>query len=268
MSSSQRRIGPYNIGGYGIFTSIINGCNLILSQFLILKVQFNYGLQSFPVLFILFTLINYCFIYPFFIIDILLSLFIFILLSSLSIVLIIFSAYCSISKYSILGSIRLVTQLISFELIWTTLLLITIYYFNSTVLSIYWFYFIINYFNTIYYLIIILLFFIAILADCNRTPFDLPEAESELVAGFITEYSSIYFSIILLTEYGNILVFISLIIILFNITSIYFILLLVIICLIRSSFSRLKFDELMINAWLIILPSIFILLLFLLIHYL
>ena len=57
---------------------------------------------------------------------------------------------------------------------------------------------------------------ITILGDCNRTPFDLPEAESEIVAGFITEFSSIYFSIILLTEYGNIIVLCSLLIILFS----------------------------------------------------
>jgi NADH:ubiquinone oxidoreductase subunit H len=49
------------------------------------------------------------------------------------------------------------------------------------------------------------IFFICILAESNRVPFDLPEAESELVAGFITEYSSIYFSLILLTEYANII---------------------------------------------------------------
>lgn len=53
--------------------------------------------------------------------------------------------------------------------------------------------------------LVLLLFFICILAESNRVPFDLPEAESELVAGFITEYSSIYFSLILLTEYGNII---------------------------------------------------------------
>ena len=43
------------------------------------------------------------------------------------------------------------------------------------------------------------------LADTNRIPYDLPEAESELIAGFITEYSTIYFSLILLTEYANII---------------------------------------------------------------
>jgi NADH-quinone oxidoreductase subunit H len=47
--------------------------------------------------------------------------------------------------------------------------------------------------------------FICILGESNRVPYDLPEAESELVAGFITEYSSILFSLILLTEYASII---------------------------------------------------------------
>jgi len=53
--------------------------------------------------------------------------------------------------------------------------------------------------------VFLLFFFLLILGESNRVPFDLPEAESELVAGFITEYSSIYFTLILLTEYGNII---------------------------------------------------------------
>ena len=122
-----------------------------------------------------------------------------------------------------------------------------IYY--STVLLVYYLlYYYYLYYLLFSYLFLFLLFFISILADSNRTPFDLAEAESELVAGFITEFSSIYFSVILLTEYGNIIVFINLLLLLINLTSIYFITLLLIVSLVRSSFNRLKFDELMINA--------------------
>ena len=53
--------------------------------------------------------------------------------------------------------------------------------------------------------IFLFLFSLCILGESNRVPFDLPEAESELVAGFITEYSSIYFSSIVLTEYAIII---------------------------------------------------------------
>ena len=95
------------------------------------------------------------------------------------------------------------------------------------------------------------------LADSNRVPYDLPEAESEPVAGFITEYSTIYFSIILLTEYANIIALTYLIILVFSIYPLPLVFILYFTCLIRSTLNRLKFDELMISARLLILPIIF-----------
>merc|ERR1712154_619480 len=88
-------------------------------------------------------------------------------------------------------------------------------------------------------------FFVSVLADSNRVPYDLPEAESELVAGFITEYSTIYFSLILLTEYANIIALTYLIIFIFSIYPLSLVFILYFICLIRSTLNRLKFDELM-----------------------
>lgn len=257
MSSSQRRIGPYNIGTYGIFSSLINGTNLIMTQLINVKLQFNYGFQLFPIVFMLISLLNYNIIYPFCLFDIYISLIIVLLFNTLSIIFLILSAFSGSSKYSILGSIRLITQLVSFELIFTTLLLIIIISYNELCIINYWLYGNILFNFNWFYIIIYLLLIITILGDCNRTPFDLPEAESEIVAGFITELSSIYFSIILLSEYGNIIVLCSLLIILFSCTTVSFILYLIIISLIRSSFLRFKYDELMIIAWVIILPFIF-----------
>ncbi|MCP4486583.1 MAG: NADH-quinone oxidoreductase subunit H [Gammaproteobacteria bacterium] len=92
------------------------------------------------------------------------------------------------------------------------------------------------------------LFFVSISADPNRVPYDLPEAESEPVAGLITEYSTIYFSLILLTEYANIIALTYLIIFVFSIYPLPIVFILYFICLIRSTLNRLKFDELMTSA--------------------
>ena len=107
--------------------------------------------------------------------------------------------------------IHIIFTLLRYRLLFIGLYLIMLYLFN------------INYLLDmviIYYVIIIIfigslailpnyfflvLFFVSIPADPNRVPHDLPEAEPEPIAGFITEYSTIYFSLILLTEYGNII---------------------------------------------------------------
>jgi len=167
-----------------------------------------------------------------------------------------------------LGCIRLISQFVSYELILTTLLLLLIWSYNElNITNYYLFLYIFNIlcFSKIFtrklfsivLILIYLLFYnyvfviislICILAELNRVPFDLPESESELVAGFITEYSSIYFSLILLTEYANIIALILFIIILFNIIFSLSMILLLLICLIRSTLNRLKFDELMTNC--------------------
>ena len=93
-----------------------------------------------------------------------------------------------------------------------------------------------------------ILFFIRILAESNRVPFDLPEAESESVAGFITEYPPIYYSLIPSTEYASIIAFFLLSILLFSLTLISLLFGIFFVRLIRSTLNRLKFDELMTNA--------------------
>lgn len=102
------------------------------------------------------------------------------------------------------------------------------------------------------------MFFLSILAECNRVPFDLPESESELVAGFITEYSSVYYSLIVLTEYANIVVLSLFLIIIYSLPEETLLFILYTISLIRSTLVRVKFDELMITVRIILLPVIFV----------
>ena len=117
MGCAQRRIGPFNLGGYGFPSSLINGRNSIISQFLVPKLHLNFGFQSFPIFFPPFSLQNYIPPYPFSLVDIYPPLIILIGLMGLSIVLILSPAFPSRSKYSMSGCIRIIPQLISLELI-------------------------------------------------------------------------------------------------------------------------------------------------------
>jgi len=111
-------------------------------------------------------------------------------------------------------------------------------------------------------------FLISMLAETNRTPFDLPEAEAELVAGFNTEYSSLVFALFFLGEYGNMIVlsiFASFIFfggyninLSINIGLFLLILKIVSICFffifVRSNLPRYRYDQLMSVGWEVILP--------------
>ena len=145
----------------------------------------------------------------------------------------------------------------------TTLLLIRF----VLILYILWILSIMGFLIILFNYFFLLFFFVSIPADSNRVPYDLPEAESEPVAGFITEYSTIYFSLILLTEYANIIALGYLIIFIFSIYPLPLVFILYFICLIRSTLNRLKFDELMTSARLVILPIIFSFLLLSLFYY-
>ena len=83
------------------------------------------------------------------------------------------------------------------------------------------------------------------MSESFRVPFDIPEAESELVAGFITEYAAILFSLILLTEYTNIIFITYLMIIFISLFSIFIVEFIFMIGIIRSAFNRILYDELM-----------------------
>ena len=69
MGCAQRRIGPMNLGVYGFYSSLINGCNLIISQLIVPKLVFYFGFQLFPILFFMMSLLNYVLLYPIFLID-------------------------------------------------------------------------------------------------------------------------------------------------------------------------------------------------------
>lgn len=174
----------------------------------------------------------------------------------------IISGWSSNSSYSILGSLRSVAQSISYEVTFRISILIILIIIN-----------IINLNNLIYfqkYLYIIFFFypislilFIRIIAELNRTPFDLSEGESELVSGFNIEYRRGKFILIFLSEYSRILFLIFLFTLIFicsNIFSVTFYLLIILILFfivwLRITLPRIRYDVLIYFCWFFILPII------------
>ena len=194
-------------------------------------------------------------------------------LSSIGVYGILFAGWSANYKYAFLGSLRSTAQMISYELIYSACVLAVILVcgtFNITE--------IIESQQTVWYIIpllpIFILFFVSALAETNRTPFDLVEAESELVAGFITEHSGIIFVFFFLAEYCSIVListftailfiggyhipeifsnssFINLQSLILGIKALFFIFVFV---WIRATLPRMRYDTLIVFCWTGILP--------------
>ncbi|MDZ7361852.1 MAG: NADH-quinone oxidoreductase subunit NuoH [candidate division KSB1 bacterium] len=133
-------------------------------------------------------------------------------ITSLSVIAILMAGWASNNKWALLGGMRAAAQIVSYEIPAGLAIIVIVMQvgslnFNDISLAqdggihrwFMWRYFPFN-------LIAFVVFYLATLAECNRTPFDLPEAESELVAGFHTEYSGFKWSIFMLAEYAEMLI--------------------------------------------------------------
>ena len=194
-------------------------------------------------------------------------------LSSLGVYGILFAGWSANSKYAFLGSLRSTAAMISYELILSSAILIIILLTGSFNLTN-----IIEHQQSIWFIIpllpIFIFYFISILAETSRTPFDLQEAESELVAGFFTEHSSVPFVFFFLGEYSSIILFSCITAILFlggynipelfindsffNLQSIILGIKTCIFCFMfvwfRATLPRLRYDQLIELCWLNLLP--------------
>lgn len=194
-------------------------------------------------------------------------------ISSIGIYGTLFAGWSANSKYAFLGSLRSTAQMISYELVLSSAILTVIFMtgsFNITT--------IIEHQEAIWFVIpmlpVFIVFLISALAETNRTPFDLPEAESELVAGFFTEHSGMIFVFFFLGEYCSIVLMSCLTAILFlggynmpelfindtfvNLQSIVLGVKTCIICFFfvwcRATFPRIRYDQLMVLCWTDMLP--------------
>ena len=125
-------------------------------------------------------------------------------MSSLATYGILLAGWSANSKYAFLGSLRSTAQLISYELILSSAILLVVLLAGSLDITV-----IKEAQRAIWYIIplfpIFIVFFIGSIAETNRAPFDLAEAESELVSGFMTEHSAVIFVFFFLAEYASII---------------------------------------------------------------
>lgn len=217
MGAMQRRKGPNVVGFWGFLQPLADGLKLVLKEMLIPAKAHSFIFLLAPVITLSLSLLNWAVIpvtlkanYS----DVNLSLLLLFGISSLGVYGIIFAGWASNSKYAFLGSVRSAAQMISYEvslgfifvmvaMLSGSLNLIDIVLKQQDV----WFVFPL--------FPISLIFLVIMLAETNRTPFDLPEAEAELVAGYNVEYSSIAFAMFFLGEYSSMLAIASLYVILF-----------------------------------------------------
>jgi len=206
MASMQRRLGPNAVGYYGLMQAFADALKLILKEY-VAPTQANVILFFLgPIVTLIFSLLGYAVI-PYgaglVIGDMELGIFYLLAVSSLATYGILLAGWSANSKYAFLGSLRSTAQLISYELVLSSVLLIIIMITNSLNLNI-------NVqFQKIVWLAlplfcILIIFFIGSVAETNRAPFDLAEAESELVSGFMTEHAAVIFVFFFLAEYGSI----------------------------------------------------------------
>jgi NADH-quinone oxidoreductase subunit H len=273
----QFRHGPNVIGFYGLLQPLSDGLKLLIKEPLFPsnsdKIIFFFA----PIITFLFSLINWVVI-PFskfsFITELSLSSLYILAGSALGIYGILTSGWASNSKYALLGALRSAAQMVSYELpigLILNILICCIGSFNINSIIYFqektcWLLFI--------FPLLFLSFFICIVAETNRHPFDLPEAETELVSGYNVEYGAMSFALFSLGEYSNILLMSSFTIILFfggwlapltilnflpfsfwfAIKIIFFICLFV---LLRAGLPRYRYDQLMELGWKILLPCLF-----------
>jgi hypothetical protein len=135
MSSAQRRFGPFNIGVYGLLASIINGINLLFVQSFFIMSSYSVVMYSGPLVFLFVLLMIFSLVLPLYLLDVLFSYFVFVLASSLLVFVYFLLSYSSFSKYSIIGSFRIITQFLAFGLVFDVILTLFLYLYHHAALS-------------------------------------------------------------------------------------------------------------------------------------
>jgi NADH-ubiquinone oxidoreductase chain 1 len=207
MASMQRRLGPNAVGYYGLLQAFADALKLILKEY-VAPTQANLFLFFLgPVVTLIFALLGFAVI-PYgpglSVSDLDLGIFYILAVSSIATYGILLAGWSANSKYAFLGSLRSTAQLISYELVLSSAILLIVMITNSLNFNVN-----IQLQKIVWFMLplfpILLIFFIGSVAETNRAPFDLAEAESELVSGFMTEHAAVIFVFFFLAEYSSIL---------------------------------------------------------------
>jgi NADH-ubiquinone oxidoreductase chain 1 len=300
MASMQRRLGPNIVGYYGLLQAFADALKLLLKEY-VSPTQANLILFFLgPIITLIFALLGYA-VVPYgpglAIWDFSLGILYMLAVSSLSTYGILLAGWSANSKYAFLGSLRSTAQLISYELILSSAILLVVLLTGSLNLTVN-----IETQRAIWFIVpllpVFIIFFIGSVAETNRAPFDLAEAESELVSGFMTEHAAVIFVFFFLAEYASIVLMCILTSILFlggyllDYTLLSFILqdtyfgymldstisslsgpimeglvygltigvkasiMIFVFIWVRASFPRIRFDQLMLFSWTILLPIV------------
>ena len=271
----QKRQGPNVVGPFGLLQSLADALKYIFKEVIIPSSSNKVIFILAPIVTMTLALVSWAVI-PFSATQVLADINVGVLylfaVSSLGVYGIIMGGWASNSKYPFLGAIRSAAQMVSYEvsigvIIINVLLCVGSLNLNDIVLAQKNLWFVIPLFP------MFVIFFISALAETNRPPFDLPEAEAELVAGYQTEYSGMMYAMFWLGEYANILLMCSLTTILFlggwlppfdiapfNMVPgfIWFLLKLVFVfymfAMVKAFVPRYRYDQLMRLGWKVFLP--------------
>ena len=271
----QKRRGPNVVGPFGLFQSLADALKYIFKEIIIPASSNKIIFILAPIVTMTLALIAWAvipFSETFVIADINVGILYLFAVSSLGVYGIIMGGWASNSKYPFLGSIRSAAQMVSYEvsigiIVINVLLCVGSLNLSDIVMAQQNLWFIIPLFP------MFIIFFISALAETNRPPFDLPEAEAELVAGYQTEYSGMMYAMFWLGEYANILLMCAMGSILFLggwLSPIDFypfnlipspiwiilkiLLLFILFALVKAVVPRYRYDQLMKLGWKIFLP--------------